>query len=331
MSETVIVMGARGRFGQAAARAFADAGWRVLAQCRPGAPVPPALHSDGRIEWVQGDVAQHDVVLHDILRRAGRGATVIVHALNPSAYTNAAWTRDSIALLESTIALARALDATVMLPGNVYNFGARMPALLREDTPQLAQTVKGRVRIALEKHLRQSGVRNVVIRAGDFFGSGTGTWFDQVIVKKLPGGTFTYPGVRKDVSTAWAYLPDLARTFVQVAQRRAVLPQNEVLHFAGYNLSGQQWMDAIAPIARSQAWVPSGQPLRWAQLPWGLMRMGAWLVPTWASYLEMRYLWDTPHALDNRRLAALLGAEPQTPLSDAVTAALQELGMLQGT
>jgi len=35
MQTTVLILGARGRFGMAAARAFADAGWRVLGQTHP--------------------------------------------------------------------------------------------------------------------------------------------------------------------------------------------------------------------------------------------------------------------------------------------------------
>lgn len=324
MSSTVIVLGARGRFGQAAVRAFADAGWRVLAQCRAGGEVPDSLQGDQRIQWLRVDLAQGDV-----LAQAAQGAEVVVHALNPKAYTNAAWGRDSRPMLERSIALARKLKATLMMPGNIYNFGTGMPALLKEDTPQAAQTVKGQIRRDMEAHLRQSGVRSVVIRAGDFFGSGRGTWFDEVIVKKIQQGTFTYPGPRKDVSTAWAYLPDLARTFVQVAQRRAELAPAAVLHFAGHNLTGQQWMDAITPLAHAQGWVKPGQDLAWAQLPWGLMRMFRGLVPTWNSFLEMRYLWETPQALDNRKLMALIGDEPHTPMADAVKAALTDLGMLQ--
>ena len=36
-ANTVLILGARGRFGLSAARAFANAGWRVLGQTRPGA------------------------------------------------------------------------------------------------------------------------------------------------------------------------------------------------------------------------------------------------------------------------------------------------------
>jgi nucleoside-diphosphate-sugar epimerase len=179
----------------------------------------------------------------------------------------------------------------------------------------------------MEDQIRRSGVRAIVIRSGDFFGSGTGTWFDQAIVKDIQMGSFVYPG-HKDVATAWAYLPDLARSFAEVATHRHGLKTFEVYHFAGHSITGQQWLDAIAPIARAQGWVKPGSNLHYKRLPWLLIRIGALLVPTWAALLEMRYLWNTAHTLDNGKLVALLGAEPRTPLPQAVAMTLKDLGLL---
>lgn len=317
MQTTVLILGARGRFGLAAARAFADAGWRVLGQIRPGAPAG----ADPRIEWLATDLQNTPA-----LATAARGAAVVVHALNP-AYTNAAWREQVAPMMDAAIALTRALDATLMVPGNVYNFGAAMPAVLREDTPQLARTVKGRARIDMELQLQRSGVRGVVIRAGDFFGSGRGTWFDATVVKRIQEGVFTYPG-QSGVGTAWAYLPDLVRAFVAVAQQRARLPAFEVLHFAGYQLTAQQWLDALDPLARAQGWVAPQGHVKLSRLPWPVIRLGALFAPTWAALMEMRYLWDTPHALANDKLTALIGPEPHTPLPLAAQQALADLGML---
>jgi nucleoside-diphosphate-sugar epimerase len=249
---------------------------------------------------------------------------VVVHALNP-AYTNAAWKTQVLPMTEAALQLCKALDATLMLPGNIYNFGAAMPAVLVEDTPQAAQTTKGQIRIAMEAHIRRSGVRSIVIRAGDFFGSGQGTWFDQAIVKDIAKGVFTFPGAL-DVPTAWAYLPDLARSFVAVAERRQQLKPFAVLHFAGYSITARQWLEVLTPLARAQGWVGERASLRFKRLPWAIIRLGAWVVPTWAALAEMRYLWDTPHALDNRTLVALIGAEPHTPLDRAARDALSALG-----
>ncbi len=325
---TVLILGARGRFGLAAARAFSAAGWRVLGQTRPGAAIPQDAPSGMR--WL-GIALDDTQALAQALTHEGRGADVVVYALNPSAYTFKAWRSEVQPMAAAAIAITRALKASLMVPGNVYNFGAGMPALLREDTPQQARTVKGQIRIQMEQQLAASGVPCVVIRAGDFFGSGTNTWFDMFLVKNIRKGQLTYPGQR-GIATAWAYLPDLARSFVAVAEavvnRRAQLPLFEVLHFAGSSLTGDQWLAALQPLAERQGWVVPGRALEFSRLPWPLIRLAAPLVPTWASLLEMRYLWDTPHALDNDRLAALIGPEPHTPLELAVQQSMADLGLL---
>ena len=315
MTDTVLILGGRGRFGLSAARAFADAGWRVLAQMRPGGKVPAEVMDDARLNWLPVELTDTDA-----LANAARGAQVIVHALNP-AYTNAAWKSEVLRMTEASVALARRLQATVMVPGNIYNFGAHMPDILREDTPQRAATVKGQIRIAMEQQLQRSGVQSIVIRAGDFFGSGTGTWFDQAVVKDVREGIVTYPGQR-DVASAWAYLPDLARTFVQVAEKRAQLGRFEVFHFGGHSLRGSDWLHTLQTLVG---------PLRYRGMPWPLIRIGAFFNPTWASLLEMRYLWRTPHALANDKLVNLLGNEPHTPLEVAAQTALVHLGLMPVT
>ena len=324
MANTVVILGARGRFGLAAAMAFANAGWSVVAHKRPGSSVPWQVSSDSRITWVALDLQDTQG-----WAKAAQGACVVVHAINP-VYTDGEWRRQALPLLESGITLARTLQATLMLPGNVYNFGSSMPAQLTEETRQLADTVKGRIRMDMEARLQASGIHSVVIRAGDFFGCGTGSWFDQVMAKELRKGVLTYPGER-DTPTAWAYLPDLAKCFVAVAERRAELPNFDVLHFAGHTLTGQDWLDALSKIALDQGWIATGTGVGWRSLPWPLLKLMGYFNPVYASLYEMRYLWRRPHALVNAKLVRLLGAEPHTPLQVALPRVLQDLGLAKAS
>ncbi|HEY8361145.1 MAG TPA: NAD-dependent epimerase/dehydratase family protein [Ramlibacter sp.] len=317
----VLILGARGRFGRAAVDAFAQAGWQVVAQVRPGVAMPGAPG----VRWIAA--APQDA---QQLALAAKGAQVVVNALSP-AYTHRAWRTEVPRLTQAAIAVSRELGALLMLPGSVYNFGAGMPALLHEDTPQRPTTFKGRMRVASEQMIRQATsdgrIKAVVIRGGDFFGSGTGSWFDQVMARDLRAGKFTYPG-GQDVPTTWAYLPDMARAFVRVAQQRERLAAFENLHFAGTSLTGADWAELLEQVAREQGWLPSGK-LRVATLSWPLMRLLGLVMPTVAALCEMRYLWRTPYTLVDTRMAALVGATPRTPLPEAVRAALADLGLLQ--
>lgn len=324
MQATVLILGARGRLGLAAARAFGDAGWRVLGQVRPGAVLPNAPG----VEWLALDL--QDTAS---LAAAASAAAVVVHAVNPP-YTQ--WESQAMPALEQAIELATRLKALLMLPGNVYNFGAGLPAVLREDTPQQACTRKGQIRIAMEQRMRQAAedgvLHSVVLRAGDFFGSGKGSWFDLALTKNLRKGKLSYPGAW-DVPTAWAYLPDLAKAFERVASRALAKPDHlkpfEVLHFKGYSLTGSDWLAVMEPIARQQAWLGPQAALARGAMPWWLFKALRWAVPLFRELAEMQYLWHTPHALSNDKLTALIGAEPHTPLDQAAQEALTDLGMLQ--
>lgn len=128
----VLILGARGRFGMAAAKAFAEDGWKVLAQARPGSDVVAGVG----IHWLP-------LELDDIaLTQAAGGASVVLHALNP-VFTD--WERECLPVLDASLQIAGRIGARMMMPGNVYNFGSRMPALLSEDVPQRADTRKGLV------------------------------------------------------------------------------------------------------------------------------------------------------------------------------------------
>ena len=315
MPSTVLILGAAGRIGQALALAFANAGWQVRAQARKA--LPAALQGHPRVAPVTCDATDLPA-----LPTAAQGANVVVNALNPP-YTE--WGRLALPLADAALAVARSSGALLMLPGNVYNFGREMPALLTLATPEAGNTPNARIRIEMERRLAAAandGVDSVVIRAGDFFGgAGRGTWFDMALLTKLGKRRFVYPG-DEDVAHAWAYLPDLAQVFVRVAERREQLRGHHRLHFAGHTLTGRALREALAQII--------GQPLRPAGLPWPLIRLASPFVPMWRELLVMRYLWQRPHALDDAALRALIGHVPQTPLPLALRSALFELGQPSG-
>jgi nucleoside-diphosphate-sugar epimerase len=309
---TVLLLGARGRFGAAAAAAYAEAGWQVLAQVRrPGVPAHPAVRELAL-------PLEHT----EALAEAARGATMVVHAANP-AYTR--WAQELLPMARQAMDVAARLGATFLLPGNVYAYGQAMPTRLRTDTPEQPDTRKGHLRAEMEAELARrsaSGLPAVVIRAGDFFGCEEGTWFDLAITKSVDQGRLVYPGPL-DALHAWAYLPDLARTFVRVSERLLQRgPRLELLrvHFPGHSLTGAQLLAQIETLL-------GRGPLKIRGMPWGLMRLGGSVVPMWREVAEMAYLWRVPHLLDGQALATLIGPIPETTVDDALKATLERLGL----
>ena len=312
--KTVLILGANGRFGQAATQAFAAAGWHVLAQMRraPVSALPPGAKA-------------LPVDLNDSANLAAQaaGASVVLHAVNP-VYTH--WAAEALPALQQGLNLAQALGARFMLPGNVYNFGQQMPSLLRPRTEQRPSNHLGRIRVAMEEALQMratQGLDSVVIRAGDFYGCGTGSWLDQVIAKDIARGKLVYPGPL-DVLHAWAYLPDLAQAFVAVAS--APTPRGfQSLHFAGHALTGREFLAALQEAAQAQGLRPAAG-FKTGAMPWGVIRAVGWVYPLWRELARMSYLWRVPHALDGTALAGAVAHLASTPITQALRAALADLG-----
>lgn len=305
MTGRIFVLGAAGRLGFAAAEAFRDAGWSVKGLVRPGA----AWRAPTGIEVIE-------TIDRKVAAEAGRGMDVVLHALNP-VYTG--WAKHALPLAYSAIEIAEAAGATLMFPGNVYNYGPDMPERLDQDTPMRPTSRKGKLRVAIEERMREAserGVRTIIVRAGDFFGRGRGSWFDLVLVKEMDRGRLRYPGPLELVHT-WAYVPDLVDTFLRLAKKRGQLGSFETFGFPGHAVTGREFVGAIAKAAK--------RPLQVKQLQWWTINTFGRLFAMGRELAEIDYLWKVPHRIAGDRLTSAIGNIPHTPLDIAVARSLREL------
>jgi nucleoside-diphosphate-sugar epimerase len=288
MAQTVLICGASGLFGGQAARAFAAAGWTVR-------------------HYKRGtDMAD-----------AAQGADVIVNALNPPNYH--AWDRLIPAITADVIRAGLASGTTVLVPGNVYVYGTE-PGPWGPDTPHRPVARKGRIRAAMEASYRAAsdrGLRVIVLRGGDFIDPDSPrSFWNMIALKGVGRGRITSasaPGVHR----AYAYLPDMARAAVALADRRATLPAFADIPFAGHALSMEEVADHLARL--------TGRQMRVIPFIWWFMRLAG---PFWElarELNEMRYLYDTQHALDPAPLSRLLPDFRVTPLDEVLRAEVRVL------
>ncbi len=137
MTGRMIVLGGAGRLGRAAAQAFKAAGWQVASLVRGTS----AIGAGAGTEIVEVDARDVQSVID-----AARGADVVLDALN---VPYADWERLALPLAETAIAAARENGATLVFPGNLYNYGAAMPARIDETVPMRPTSRKGAIRVAV--------------------------------------------------------------------------------------------------------------------------------------------------------------------------------------
>jgi nucleoside-diphosphate-sugar epimerase len=306
MTGCIIVLGAAGRLGFAAGEAFRSAGWQVKGLVRPG-----------RAGAVPRGVEPIEAVTRDEAVAAASGCDVVLNALNP-AITE--WDKNALSLAYGAIAAAEGSGATLLFPGSIWNYGRGMPPVLNESTPMQPTTRKGRMRVEIEHRIREAcdtGMRAVLLRAGDFFGAGSGSWFDLVIAKDIARGRLTYPGPL-DVPHAWAYLPDYAATLVRLAEKRADFGTFETFGFPGHTATGREFIATIESVTRSKFTLP---PMSW----WFLKTIGQFMA-LGRELSELEYLWRVPHSISGDKLKETLGGIEHTPLPKAIAASLRSIG-----
>jgi len=315
--KVALVLGANGGMGSEVTRSLLRRGWLVRGLVRRE-PSGLATANHPQLQWIIGDAMRRQDVMD-----AAYGAAVIVHAVNPAKYHN--WRGLALPMLDNTIAAAAAFQATVLLPGTIYNY-ADSTELLDEDAPHNPPTNKGAVRVEMEERLRDASwdrIRTIIVRAGDFFGAGANSsWFSQGMVQRgQPVRWVLNPGA-EDQHHSWAYLPDVAETMVRLLEQRHSLPAFDTYHFRGHWLRNSQLLDAVCHIAG----ISRRRVLRF---PWWAIRAGAPLVEFCNEMREMQYLWEKPLKLNNAKLLARIGTEPHTPLEEALRTTLIGIGCLR--
>jgi nucleoside-diphosphate-sugar epimerase len=282
MGGTVLILGGSGKIGQNASRAFAGAGWTVR-------------------RWTRGTD----------MTSAAIGADVIVNGLNPPGYHD--WARQIPAITAQVIAAAQASGATVIIPGNVYVFGDQ-GGTWSAAKPHRPNTRKGRIRADMEAAYRASGVRTIILRAGNFIDPDSDDDVMRLLLlRDIRRGRITRAG-GADVMQAYGYVPDWARAAVMLAERRVDLDSFADIPFPGHAFTITE--------LRAELEQALGQTLRVTAFPWWMMRL---LSPFWelARELgEMRYLWDTPHRLSDETFSRLLPDFRPTDMKTVMRAGL---------
>jgi nucleoside-diphosphate-sugar epimerase len=156
----------------------------------------------------------------------------------------------------------------------------------------------------------ERGLRVIILRGGDFIQpEAMGSTWNRVVLTALAKGKVSSLG-DFGIKRAYAYLPDMARAAVGLAEMRQNLPAFADIPFAGYSLSMDEVTEGLGRIM--------GRKLRLAAFPWWMMRLAA---PFWElarELTEMRYLFNLPHQLDPAPLARLLPDFRATPPEDVL-------------
>jgi nucleoside-diphosphate-sugar epimerase len=300
-----VVLGASGGAGNAIARALHAAGLPTRAVNRTGTADLP----EG-VARLAADIADPEGA-----GEAVAGAGVVYMAAQPPYHR---WPEEFPAMLRTVSDATAAAGAKLVMVDNLYSYG-RGTGTMTEATPRRAADGKGKVRgemIRMLLDLHGSGQLRVAIgQASDYFGprADNSGITALAIAPVAEGKTIRWTG-NLDVPHSVAYLPDIARAYVQLGTSDAADGEVWILPH-GEPVTGRAFLEQVN---RS---LP--QPLKTGLISKPMLRLAAPFHKISKETLGIVYQWTEPFVVDDSKFQQAFEPVATTPLDEAVRTSVE--------
>ncbi|PFA67137.1 short chain dehydrogenase [Bacillus sp. AFS015802] len=212
------VVGASGGMGYALVQELVNREIQVVAFAR-GEEKLTQLYADKELVSIKtGDAENIDQLIH-----ASKDSDIIFHAMNLP-YEN--WKQKLEVITKNIIVAAEENNAKLAVVDIIYAYGRSGGSLLTEEVNKKPHTRKGKLRLEMDRLLKESSVPTLICHFPDFYGpNATNTYIHftlEQLLKKNKAG-FVGPG---NIIREFIYTKDGARMMVDLSLHEETYDQN---------------------------------------------------------------------------------------------------------
>ncbi|KAF0162274.1 MAG: rplK [Ignavibacteria bacterium] len=205
-----LVVGATGGIGRSAVKALVENGNHVRAFVRNKHKAEKYFFGLNNIEIFEGDATKSAD-----LTKAIKGCSTLFYCAN-TLYTE--WIEKARPLLKVSLDAALEAKARFVFPGNVYLYGHAQYNPVDEKHPHAAHTVKGKIRVEMEKTIKkyssEKGLQFTIVRFPDFYGPFVVNGFSEKAYQNaLAGKSILWIGA-KNVPLEYIFIEDAGKCIV---------------------------------------------------------------------------------------------------------------------
>lgn len=296
-----VVLGASGGIGYAIVQELISRNVEIVAFARGKEKLYSLYGNESLVTIFPGDaLVERDVI------EAAQGADVIFHAVS---FPYQDWDKTHPLCLDILIAAARAHGTKIAFVDNVYAYGRTTKGLITEDINKKPDTKKGKLRLALELTLKNSGVPTLIVHMPDVYGPNCGnTILHETLKNVVKNKTANFVGHTK-VAREYLYTLDGAKAMVELAFRDEAYNQNWNLP-AAHPISGEE----LLLIFRNEL----GYTKSFRTISKSVIRFMGMFQPFMKEMVEMMYLTEEPVILCGDKYEAKIGVFPRTPYAEGL-------------
>ncbi|WP_407272119.1 SDR family NAD(P)-dependent oxidoreductase [Radiobacillus sp. PE A8.2] len=296
-----LVIGASGGMGYAIVNELTSRGIKVNAFARNQEKLERLFQHDSKVTIKKGDAFDCESLMV-----AAEGVDVIFQASNIPYYQ---WEKELPKLTAIILEVTKAQSAKLAVVDNIYAYGKTNQQKVTEATSKSPNTKKGKVRLSVEKKIKQSGVSAVVAHFPDFYGpNAENTLIHYTLTSVINNKKAMFVGNQK-LGREFIFTPDGAKAIVELAMCEEAYGQN--WNIPGYGvITGEEMIAEIRTITNYNKPVSTvtKNMIRFLGLFNRMMR----------EAVEMYYLNEDPVVLSGEKYENEFGLVPATSYQEGL-------------
>lgn len=290
-----LVVGASGGIGYALVCELVSKGIQVIAFSRGKEKLASLFQHQKNVTIFAGDALNEREI-----SEAAQGVDIIFHAVS---FPYQEWHHKHLKCLNSMIEVAKQQQAKIALVDNIYAYGRQTTHKVTEEANKEPHTKKGKIRLAMENTLKDSGVPSLIVHMPDLYGpNAENTILYETLKSVVHHKKANFVGNMR-VEREFIYTFDGAKAMVELALRPDAYNQNWNIP-ATHPITGKNLMVLVSQITGYQKDVRT--------ISKGMIRFIGIFSPFMKEMVEMMYLTEKPVLLSGAKYEQEIGTLPNT-------------------
>jgi nucleoside-diphosphate-sugar epimerase len=302
----VLVLGATGSMGYAITNELLEKGIEVTVFNR---------NKNKAVELFGNKVNVFTGDIFDLaaLRTATKGMDVIFHAIN---IPYEQWEERLLVLNQNIWAATKESGAKLVVVDNIYAFGRKSVEKHTENTVKQPHTKKGKLRLEVEKGLKDAGISYIHAHFPDFYGPLAPNTILHITLKAVADNRKSMFVGDPTIQREFIFTPDGAKALVELSLHEKAYGQSWNIAGTG-TISGQEILEIVQEqLGYSKKFSIIGKKMIGFL---GIFNKGM------KEVVEMLYLTEEPFILDSTKYEKEIGALPRTPYQEGILNTIRTL------
>ncbi|WP_163099668.1 NAD-dependent epimerase/dehydratase family protein [Peribacillus alkalitolerans] len=304
--EKVLVLGATGGMGYAITNELLEKGIEVSVFIR---------NKNRAIELFGNkvNVFTGDVFDLEALRTAANGMDVIFHAIN---IPYEQWEEKLLVLNQNIWSATKESSAKLVVVDNIYAYGRKSEVQHTESAVKQPHTKKGKLRLEVEKELKEAGIPYIHAHFPDFYGPLAPNTILHMTLKSVAENRKSMYVGNPIIQREYIYTPDGAKALVELSLHEKAYGQS-------WNIAGTGTISGIEILQIAQEQL--GYSKTYSIIGKKMIGLLGIFNKRMKEVVEMLYLTEEPVLLDSSKYENEIGLLPRTPYQEGILNTIRTL------